>query len=156
MRAVPFWAEFGVAASSATVTWYVRDSEEPPAVRQVPMPFENLVAVDPRSAREPDQTAAGESGVKPLHLPKDPPVPSVTVTCKELDSALVVAGSVPYSFTVEGSEPVDVTTMHDVRVSPGCSPEAVKSAVSESSSLSETDPADQEFGALLVVAEKAA
>ncbi len=94
--------------------------------------------------------------MNPLQLPKVPPVPCVMETFSELDSALVVAGLVPYSLTVDGSEPVDVTTMHEVWLSPGFRPVAVKSAVSESSSLSATDPADQLFGALLVVAEKAA
>jgi hypothetical protein len=157
MRAVPFWAEFGVAASSETVTWKVRDSEDPPAGRHVPTPFENFVAVELKSARVPDHTAAPDgSGVKPLQLPKEPPVPWVTETFNELASAFVVAEPVPYSFTADGSDPVEATTMHAVCVSPGFSPEAVKSAVSESSSLSATEPADQVFGALLVVAEKAA
>lgn len=68
---------------------------------------------------------------------------------------MVVAAFVPYSFTVEGSDPDDVTTMQFLPVLPGFRADAENIDVLESSSLNATVPDDQVLVGFEVVAEKA-
>src|ERR1700712_780485 len=96
-----------------------------------------------------------EAPVKPLHAALVEPVPCSTFRLTLSARALVVLYEVPYSLTVEASEPVEVTLMHLVPVAPGLRLLAVNSAVSLSSSLSATVPAVQLLVGLTVVAEKA-
>ena len=67
----------------------------------------------------------------------------------------MVAELVPYSFTAEASEPLEVTAMHLLPVEPGLRLVAVNIAVLLSSSVRATVPADQLLVGLTVVAEKA-
>jgi hypothetical protein len=68
-------------------------------------------------------------------------------------SAFVVAAPVPYSFTVEASDPLEVTAMHFSPVDPGFRLLAVNSAVEESSSLNATVPEAQLLVGFVVDAE---
>jgi hypothetical protein len=80
-------------------------------------------------------------GMNPVQEENEPPVPWLMLNVMWVLRELVVAGEVPYSFTAEGSDPVEVTVMHLVPVEPGLRPVALNSAVLESSSLSATAPA---------------
>jgi hypothetical protein len=71
-------------------------------------------------------------------------------------STLVVCGLVAYSFTVDGSDPLDVTVMHRLSVDPGLRFVAVNRAVLAVASFDRaTVPAVQLLVGVDVVAEKA-
>jgi hypothetical protein len=118
-----------------------------------PTPLAKLVLVVPKVDMRPSYRV--EAPAKPLHAALVEPVPCSTFRLMLSARPLVVLYEVPYSLTVEASEPVEVTLMHLVPVAPGLRLLAVNSAVSLSSSLSATVPAVQLLVGLTVVAENA-